>query len=167
MKNSSIIIATIAVAGTIGGFFLVKKMKEKKQQQGSRNNNFLPPSRDSGGGNNSGGNLPVSPPASNNGGGNNDNPAGYFSATKVAEKLYNAMKMIGTDEDVILNELDKLKVGQLQQVIDAFGERKYFGGMANPVFGSPKSLTQWLKAELDSTEIEPVREIFIQHGINL
>lgn len=88
-----------------------------------------------------------------------------FSATNIAEKLYNAMKNSGTDEDLIFNSLQGVSQTQFGQVIQAFGKRSYnslYGNQINyaPMFGSLplEPLQVWLKSELSDQSYETLRQ---------
>ncbi|WP_035677916.1 hypothetical protein [Flavobacterium limnosediminis] len=87
-----------------------------------------------------------------------------FNAKNIAEKLYNAMKDSGTDEDLIFNSLQGLSLTQFAQVIQAFGKRSYnslYGNQINwnPLFGSLplEPLQVWLKSELSAKSYETLR----------
>jgi hypothetical protein len=106
-------------------------------------------------------------PTGNGIGGNYGNygqtaPAAVFSAEKVAEKLYDAMKSYGTDENKILSALKSVNQAQFGLVVKAFKKRTY-----NPITGNQYTvpfvpltaypLDVWLYHELDDDVYETLR----------
>ena len=74
-------------------------------------------------------------------------------AKRYAERLYNAMKDIGTIQSEITdvyNEIKNFGVGSLALIYNEFGVRKYgfFGSPTTPFFSSDKDLREWLRAEV-------------------
>lgn len=94
------------------------------------------------------------------------NPGGsVFNAANIADKLYNAMKSIGTDEDLIFNSLQGVSQTQFGQVIQAFGKKSYNSTYGNQINYSPwagnlplEPLQVWLKSELSDQSYETLRQ---------
>ena len=75
------------------------------------------------------------------------------TAKLYAERFYNAMKDLGTNQEeitAIYNEISPLGAPSIALIYTAFGVRKYgfFGEPATPFFGSNKDLKEWLRAEV-------------------
>ncbi len=88
-------------------------------------------------------------------GGNSSYPGYVFNAKNVANKLYLAMKDMGTDEEAIINALTPVSVSQFTEVMKAFGTRTYNRTTGNQYavwgFDLPfLPLNVWLKEELSS-----------------
>lgn len=87
-----------------------------------------------------------------------------FNARNIAEKLYNAMKNTGTDEDLIFNSLQGVSQNQFGQIVLAFGRRSYnelYGNQINfnPIESLPlEPLQVWLKSELSDNSYETLRQ---------
>lgn len=85
-------------------------------------------------------------------------PGGSFNATTIAEKLYDAMKTTGTDEDKILNTLMYVNATQFAQVVKKFANRSYNKTMGNQINYIPFTtlplypLQVWLENELSSEQ---------------
>lgn len=81
-----------------------------------------------------------------------------FDAGKVAEKLYDAMKESGTDEQAIYSALKNVSASQFDQVFQEFGKRSYNKLLGNQIRVNPFSplplepLNVWLKNELSSDD---------------
>lgn len=81
-----------------------------------------------------------------------------FNAKSVATLLYDAMKDVGTDEEVIMEALKTVDQNQFTKVIAAFGKLNYnelTGNQYNfnPFVTLPKfGLKQWLKEELSAKD---------------
>lgn len=90
-------------------------------------------------------------------------------AHEIANRLYNAMKDVGTDED----EIEKLIIGKkltsedLKMVVKAFGTRKY-GTYGSPMFdfmgGTSLNLREWLDKECSSSLMKLINIKFEQAG---
>ncbi|ALM50310.1 hypothetical protein AMR72_16315 [Flavobacterium psychrophilum] len=85
-------------------------------------------------------------------------PGGTFNANATADKLYNAMKDLGTDEDKILNALMYVTPTQFAQVVKAFGKQSYNKTLGNQIRVIPWQpltlypLQVWLENELSSEQ---------------
>ncbi|QEE49606.1 annexin [Flavobacterium alkalisoli] len=89
------------------------------------------------------------------------NPSVPFNANTIAEKLYDAMKNTGTDEDAIFSALRNVTQAQFAQVVAAFKYRSYNSTAGNQInyipWGDPlplKDLPYWLKNELSSSDYQ-------------
>lgn len=86
--------------------------------------------------------------------GNGSVNAPTFNANTVMNKLLDAMKTTGTDEQAIFKALTNVNQTQFGQVVKAFGIRQYnatFGNQINyfPVYQLPYvNLKGWLRNEL-------------------
>lgn len=86
----------------------------------------------------------------------------------VAEKLYNAMKESGTDEEAILFALKNVNASQFVQVMQKFGKRSYNKTLGNQIRINPFSplplepLDVWLKNELTSSEYNKLKTKYSQ-----
>lgn len=86
-----------------------------------------------------------------------------FSAQKVANGLWNAMKDMGTDEDAIIEILKPVTQQQFGQVVSAFGKVNYNTTTGNqysfdPFTPLPKlGLKDWLFNELSGKEYAILR----------
>ncbi|AXG72941.1 hypothetical protein DVK85_01315 [Flavobacterium arcticum] len=85
-----------------------------------------------------------------------------IDAQAIAETLYNAMKISGTDEQAIKNALQPVNATQFKQIVTAFGQRSYNKTMGNiyEYFGNTLNkygLKEWLKNELNASEYETLR----------
>lgn len=91
-------------------------------------------------------------------------------ARLIAHNLLMAMDRYGTDETTIKNNLRPLNKDDLLMVIREFGIREYNGvsqpvGLDKLIYSVPLNLIGWLKAEMDGSDIEEVRQIFTTNGI--
>ncbi|MCQ2232058.1 MAG: hypothetical protein MJZ30_09455 [Paludibacteraceae bacterium] len=90
-------------------------------------------------------------------------------AKEIANRLYNAMKDSGTDEDEIERLIigNKLTTEDLKMVVLAFGTKKY-GTFGSPLFdwmdGTSLNLREWLKKECSSSLMEKLNIKFDQAG---
>lgn len=93
--------------------------------------------------------------------GNNDGPGGTaaaFNAKNTAEDLYDAMREMGTDEDVVINTLRYVSPGQFILVFKEFGKRQYNKSLGNQYNLNPFTqlpfvdLKGWLQSELSVAE---------------
>lgn len=104
------------------------------------------------------GGLPYDPTNNNDtGSGNNNTGSGntyLFDPVVTAEKLYKAMKDIGTDVPKIFEALKNVNQTQFKQVIDAFGERNYNFVTGNTMSFVKHPLVYWLDSELSSSDYE-------------
>ena len=137
-----IAIAGVTILGTLAGFIIVKKLKDKKKEKESLipGNTPLP-------------NLPSSNTPQNYSSNTSTIPTPDYAA--LTERLLDAMKGWGTDEEAIFNTLRLLRVGQLQGLIDYFNKTQ------------EKTLQWWLKDELDSGEMEQIKKIWTKHGLTI
>lgn len=72
-----------------------------------------------------------------------------------AEKLYKAMKGLGTDEDAIFDVFNQLNSrSDVQQLIKTFGVK------------NGQTLSEWLYDDLDSADIEHINAILASKSIN-
>jgi hypothetical protein len=86
---------------------------------------------------------------------NNDTQNG-FTAIAIANKLYEAMKGVGTDESAILEALTPLSETMFAQVVEAFGKKSYITLV--PPFVASGDLIHWLKSELTSSEYKRLKQ---------
>lgn len=99
-------------------------------------------------------------PTGNNTQGNNSSA---FNAKDAAEKLYNAMREMGTDEKAIMQVFQTVSVQNFTKVYNAFGKRSYNDQMGNQYNFSPfydlplHNLSYWLKSELSGSSFETLR----------
>lgn len=103
-------------------------------------------------------------------GGSNGSSELPFNANSTAEKLYEAMRNTGTDEEAIFAALKNITQQQFAQVITAFQNRSYNSSMGNQVNYAPwssslplKDLPYWLKNELSSSDYNKLRLRFPNH----
>lgn len=115
---------------------------------------------------------------SDNGGGYGEDPTGnnfipgspgssgnavVFNAKTAAEKLYDAMKEMGTDENAIMQVFQTVSVGNFPKVYHAFGRRSYNKTLGNQYNFSPfsnlplENLSVWLENELSNSSFETLR----------
>jgi len=86
-----------------------------------------------------------------------------FNPKIAAEKLYDAMKEMGTDENAIMQVFQTVSVGNFVKVFNAFKLRSYNDQLGNqynfnPFISLPtRSLSYWLKKELSSSSFETLR----------
>lgn len=80
-------------------------------------------------------------------------------ARAYAERLYEAMKNWGTDEEAIYKILQPLTLHDYNRVYNVFGKRKYFGGSEAAFLGENLSLTEWLIQELSDDEIIHLKKL--------
>lgn len=78
--------------------------------------------------------------------------ASYYT---LANQVYNACKGLGTDEDAIYNVF-----GQLNNTADVYKLIQVFGTKDS------KTLPMWMRAELNSWEINKLNNILASKGIN-
>lgn len=87
-----------------------------------------------------------------------------FNANIVAEKLYDAMKEMGTKTAQILTALATVNQANFGKVITAFGKRSYNSTTGNQINYTPWSslplegLKYWLESELDEQTYETLRQ---------
>lgn len=83
-------------------------------------------------------------------------------ATTIAERLYNAMAGVGTDEQAILSALQGLTENDFIKVYEAFGKRQYslfWGNKGDPLTSSKHHLITWLTNELNDNEIKELQKV--------
>lgn len=86
-----------------------------------------------------------------------------FNPDAIADKLYNAMKDSGTDEDAIFNALKNVNATQFEQVMQKFGKQSYnmtLGNQRNPFPLIPLTLyplDAWLKNELSQKDYKTLQ----------
>lgn len=86
-----------------------------------------------------------------------------FNAKVAAEKLYDAMKEMGTDENAIMQVFQTVSVGNFAKVFNAFMLRAYNSQLGNqynfsPFYSLPtRSLSYWLKNELSSSSFKTLQ----------
>lgn len=80
----------------------------------------------------------------------------------MADRLYDAMYDIGTDEEAVYTIMARLRNdSDLLQLIRAFGSR------GNIIFqGGEKTLAGWLSSDLTNPELGKVNDILKRNGIN-
>lgn len=79
-------------------------------------------------------------------------------AQLIADNLMAAMDRIGTDEDLIYNEFDKIKTAEdMILVSEKFGVHKYGQGGRVQWLGYDKNLKGWINAELTDKEKKPIQ----------
>jgi len=85
------------------------------------------------------------------------------TATTYANRLYNAMKGVGTDEDTVVSTIESLKsAGELKMVCSAFGTQKYTTWSLQTVYGD---LVTWLKDELSGSTLKRVKAVFNKFNV--
>jgi hypothetical protein len=141
-NKTYIAIAGITILGALTGFLVVKKLKKSKEGKNelpTSNSNFPVP------------NSNMIPQYTNQTVSNKPVvPTPDYAA--LTQRLVDAMSGWGTDEETIFNTLRLLRVGQLDELIDHFNKTQ------------EKTLQWWLKEELDSSELEQIKKIWIKHG---
>lgn len=90
-------------------------------------------------------------------------------ALTIANNLLSAMDRYGTDEQAIIENLNKCKTKEdLLLVIEKFGTHKYLGIGTIFGLGKDKDLMEWLKADLNKNELEAVKtSVFDKFNIPL
>ncbi len=95
-----------------------------------------------------------------------NNPGGSsvpFNAKLAAEKLYNAMREMGTDEKAIMQVFQTVSLSNYSKVYHAFGRRAYNMHLGNqynfnPIFDLPlHNLSEWLENELSKASFQTLR----------
>ena len=75
--------------------------------------------------------------------------------TNYANRLYEAMKGLGTDEDAIFSVFMMMNTdSDVRKLINAFGSRK------------GENLAQWLLGDLSTSDIDEINAILSKNGIN-
>ncbi|MBR6311287.1 MAG: hypothetical protein IKR52_08850 [Paludibacteraceae bacterium] len=86
-------------------------------------------------------------------------------ATTLANRIYNAMKGVGTDEDTVVAIIESMKSsGELKMLCLAFGTQKYTSWTLQTVHGD---LVTWLKDELNDSprKLKRVRAVFEKFNV--
>lgn len=84
----------------------------------------------------------------------------------VTNNVFQAMNQYGTDEDTIIDNLEKLNKDEMYYVMAAFGMRLYSDGVeasnwiTKNLASSKLNLIGWLKKELGGDDLEKVQAIF-------
>ncbi|WP_299621075.1 hypothetical protein [uncultured Tenacibaculum sp.] len=89
------------------------------------------------------------------------NPLTDLQASKYADELHVAMGSIGTDFNTIESVFSVLDEDSYRQVYNVFGTRGYIDvlGSGTDLPGATQlNLTQWLKSELTSYEVDVVKK---------
>lgn len=87
-------------------------------------------------------------------------------AALLANTLYGAMLIIGTDEKAVFSSIDKLKSkDDALLLIRAFGMKKYFLGARSSILGQKLNLLGWLRAELNDNDLAKIKVKFDEWGI--
>lgn len=88
-------------------------------------------------------------------------------ALAIANRLEYAMLDIGTFEAQLFANLDPLTGPQLVQVFNAFGERPYafWGNFFGLPVGLPLDLFGWFKEELNTAELNKMRQLWLKSGL--
>lgn len=96
--------------------------------------------------------------------GNNPGATSTTLDVKLAvDKLYNAMREIGTDEKAIMQVFQTVSLGNFSKVYHAFGKRSYNTQLGNqynfnPFFSLPLyNLSEWLENELSKASFQTLR----------
>lgn len=83
-------------------------------------------------------------------------------AKGIAERLFNAMKGVGTDEAAIFSALNGLTENDFIKVYESFGKRQYslfWGNVGDPLTSSNHHLITWLTNELDAPEVKQLQKV--------
>lgn len=86
-------------------------------------------------------------------------------ANSYAERLYDAMRISGTDEEAIFAILKNLSTADYNKIYNAFGLRSYLPFLGESPFfvfkwgAKELSLTQWLVEELSSAEFAKLKKL--------
>lgn len=84
---------------------------------------------------------------------------------RIADQQFNAMNLPGTDEATLFNTLKGLNDEDLKQVYKEFGRRSPSTNVTNwdwlDEFGKPSDLINWYREELNSSELERMRKIWV------
>lgn len=98
----------------------------------------------------------------------NENPAfdkstlNQVQALAIADRLYAAMVILGTDEEAVFNALDGLSHNDFIKVYEAFGRRQYskfWGNEGDPFTSDNHHLITWLTTELNGDAIKSIEKI--------
>lgn len=95
-------------------------------------------------------------------------------AILLSQNIFSAMDRYGTDEKAIYNAFEKIKTkDDLLLVIQKFGTKLYQGvGLATTwvdkkLMSTPKNMNGWLRAEMTTRELRPVKEVYDRVGVTL
>jgi hypothetical protein len=94
-------------------------------------------------------------------------------AVLIAQNLLNAMDQWGTDENAIIDNLNRCKTkGDLNLVIQTFGVKPYDGTgltdtfLSRLVYRLMKNLNGWLRAEVSGNALNEVKAIYERLGVS-
>ncbi|MDT0689372.1 hypothetical protein RM549_06215 [Salegentibacter sp. F188] len=82
-------------------------------------------------------------------------------ALSIADRLYAAMVISGTDEEAIYEALTDLSYNDFVKVYEAFGRRQYskfWGNEGDPLTSDKHHLITWLTNELSTEEIKAIEK---------
>lgn len=83
-------------------------------------------------------------------------------ALAIADRLYAAMKGLGTDEVAVMKALSGLDYNDFVKVYEAFGKRQYstfWGNIGDPLTSKDHHLITWLTNELKPSEIKQLEQV--------
>ena len=83
-------------------------------------------------------------------------------AKAISERLYAAMKGIGTDENAIYSALSGLSENDFVRVYESFGKKQYsltWGNVGDPLTSDNHHLVTWLTNELEDSEIKELQKV--------
>ena len=87
-------------------------------------------------------------------------------AITTAERLFEAMRSSGTDEDAIMQALEGINHNDFVKISDAFGTRSYIPATgSHPLYdwmGEDLDLVEWLLSELSNSEIKRLKQTLPQ-----
>lgn len=84
-----------------------------------------------------------------------------IQALAIADRLYAAMVISGTDEEAIYDALSELTYNDFVRVYEAFGRRQYskfWGNEGDPLTSDSHHLVTWLTNELNTEEIKAIEK---------
>lgn len=89
------------------------------------------------------------------------NTVPVFSAKQKSHLIYEAMNRMGTDFDTIVRELTGVTQNQFGLINQAFGLQNYNSLAGYNTYGGKKrTLSEWMKEELDSDQLNLLRKKF-------
>lgn len=80
----------------------------------------------------------------------------------ISERLYTAMKGVGTDEPGIYSALSGLSENDFVRVYKSFGKKQYslfWGNVGDPITSGNHHLITWLTNELGNAEIKELQKV--------